>query len=73
MVNLERIGSQLPYRLLDAYVQPDPEPSDALPPIPYQPEIELSEGPHLGYAGQWFSFAALLFFGYPFIYLRKQV
>ena len=73
MVNLARIGAQLPYRLLDAYVQPDPDPADNQPPIPYQPQIELSEGPHLGYAGQWFVFAAMLFFGYPLFYLRKQV
>lgn len=73
MVNLQRIGAQLPYKLLDAYVQPDPDPADSKPPIPYQPQIELSEGPHFGYAGQWFVFAAMLFFGYPFFYLRKQV
>lgn len=71
-VNLEQIGDQLPYRLLKVYLQPSPEAGDSAPPIPYQPEIEITEGPHLGYAGQWFIFAALLFFGYPFFYLRKQ-
>ncbi len=71
-VNLDRIGRQLPYRLLPVYLQPDPQPGDIAPPIPFQPEIEISEGPHAGYAGQWFIFAALLFFGYPFFYLRRQ-
>jgi surfeit locus 1 family protein len=71
-VNLERIGAQLPYRLLEAYLQPAPETGDTTPPIPFQPEIEITEGPHLGYAGQWFIFAALLFFGYPLFYLRRQ-
>jgi surfeit locus 1 family protein len=71
-VNLERIGQQLPYPILDVYVQPDVDPADVAPPIPYQPELELSEGPHLGYAAQWFTFASILVFGYPF-YLRKQV
>jgi surfeit locus 1 family protein len=71
-VNLDRIGLQLPYKLLPVYVQPDSDPADSRPPIPYQPEIELNEGPHLGYAGQWFVFASLLFFGYPFVYLRNQ-
>jgi len=33
--------------------------------------VELTEGSHFGYALQWFSFAAILFVGYPF-YLRKQ-
>jgi len=35
------------------------------------PVLDLSEGPHLGYAIQWFFYAALVFFGYP-VYLRKQ-
>lgn len=71
-LNLAQISSQLPYQLLGVYLQPSPEPGDSTPPIPYQPEIEITEGPHLGYAGQWFIFAAILFFGYPFFYLRRQ-
>jgi surfeit locus 1 family protein len=70
-VNLERIGQQVPYPLIDVYVQPNVDPVDTTPPIPYQPELELSEGPHLGYAAQWFTFASLLVLGYPF-YVRKQ-
>jgi surfeit locus 1 family protein len=69
-VNLERIAGQVPYPLLPVYVQPNVNPDDSTPPIPFQPEIEISEGPHLGYAFQWFTFAAILLFGYPF-YLRK--
>jgi surfeit locus 1 family protein len=72
IVNLERIQEQLPYPLLDVFVQPDVDPDDVDPPVPYQPEIELTEGPHLGYAGQWFTFATILVLGYPF-YLRKQL
>jgi cytochrome oxidase assembly protein ShyY1 len=33
--------------------------------------LDLSEGPHLGYALQWFSFVALLGIGYPF-FIRRQ-
>jgi surfeit locus 1 family protein len=33
---------------------------------------DLSEGPHLGYAFQWFSFAAILAMGYPF-FVKKQL
>ncbi len=40
-------------------------------PIPQVVELDLSEGPHLGYAGQWFLFAAILAVGYPF-YVRRQ-
>jgi surfeit locus 1 family protein len=72
IVNLERIGQQVPYPLLDVFLQPDPDPEDVIPPIPSQPEIKLSDGPHLGYAGQWFIFATILVLGYPF-YLRKQL
>lgn len=72
IVNLERIQSQLPYPLLDVFVQPDVDPVDTEPPIPYQPEIELTEGPHLGYAGQWFIFGSILMLGYP-VYLKKKL
>lgn len=70
-VNLDRIAQQIPYPVLPVYVQLDPDPSRTDPPIPYQPELDLSEGPHQSYAIQWFSFAALLLIGYPF-YLHKQ-
>lgn len=70
IVNVERISKQVPYKLLPVFVQPQPDPSLTKPPYPYQPEIDLSEGPHLGYAIQWFIFATILFFGYPF-FLRK--
>ena len=69
--DVARIAGQLPYPILPVYVQPDADQNDATPPIPFQPQIELTEGPHFGYALQWFTFAAILFVGYPF-YLRKQ-
>lgn len=71
-VNLERIRQQAPYPMLEVFVQPEVDPTDTTPPIPYQPEIELTEGPHLGYAGQWFTFATILVLGYPF-FLRQQL
>jgi len=70
-VNLMRIADQVPYELVNIYIQLDPIENSGVLPIPVQPQIELSEGPHLGYAGQWFTFAALLFFGYPF-FIRKR-
>lgn len=69
--DLRRITSQLPYQALPVYIQPDVDENDSTPPIPYQPTIELTEGPHFGYALQWFTFATILLVGYP-IYLRKQ-
>jgi surfeit locus 1 family protein len=70
-LNVVRISEQSPYPLLSVYVQPNEIKNDTVPPIPFQPVIELSEGSHFGYALQWFSFATILFIGYPF-YLRKQ-
>ena len=69
--DVARIADQMPYPILPVFVQPEPDGSDAEPPIPSQPEIELTEGSHFGYALQWFTFATILFLGYPF-YLRKQ-
>jgi surfeit locus 1 family protein len=69
--DVNRISAQIPYPILSVFVQPNEIEGDNIPPISFQPEIELTEGPHFGYALQWFSFATILFFGYPF-YLRKQ-
>lgn len=70
-VNVGRIAQQAPYPLVPVYLQQDPIPGRADPPIPYQAELDLSEGPHQGYAIQWFGFAALLLGGYPF-FIRRQ-
>ena len=69
--DVEHIIDRLPYPALPVYIQPGSDASDVEPPIPFQPEIELTEGPHFGYALQWFTFASVLFIGYPF-FLRKQ-
>ncbi len=70
--NVERIAAQIPYPVLPVYIQMNPMPGDEEPPIPLPIEIELTEGPHLGYAVQWFLFAALFLLGYPFL-LRKRI
>jgi surfeit locus 1 family protein len=70
-LNIVRISTQSPYPILPVYVQPNADGNDSVPPIPYQPVVELTEGSHFGYALQWFSFATILFVGYPF-FLRKQ-
>ena len=69
--DIARITDQIPYPILPVYIQPVADANDTEPPIPFQPTIELTEGPHFGYALQWFTFAAILFVGYPF-FLRKQ-
>jgi len=70
-LDLERLASQMDTTLLPVYLQRFPAGVQTYPPYATIPELELSEGPHLGYAIQWFSFAAILLLGYPF-YIRKQ-
>jgi surfeit locus 1 family protein len=70
--NIPEISKQIAYEIKPVYVQLDPEPARETPPFPYQPDVEITEGPHMGYALQWFTFAILLFGGYPF-FLKKQV
>lgn len=64
-VDIEAIQSQLPYELLPVYVLQSP-PAGGNTGLPYrvEPEFDLSEGPHLGYAVQWFLFALVLAVGY---------
>jgi len=69
--DVAQVAGQLPYPILPVYIQTKVDASDTKPPIPFEPEIELTEGPHFGYAMQWFTFAAILGFGYPF-FVRKQ-
>jgi surfeit locus 1 family protein len=70
-LDVEKMSKQFSYPILNIFIQPTVDENDSTPPIPYQPTIELTEGPHFGYAIQWFTFATILFLGYPF-YLRKQ-
>lgn len=70
-VDVAHVAGQISYPVLPVYIQPNSDASDTEPPIPFQPEIDLTEGPHFGYALQWFTFAAILFLGYLF-FVRKQ-
>ncbi|MCK4900506.1 MAG: SURF1 family protein [Anaerolineales bacterium] len=69
--NVERIDEQVPYSLLPIYIQQAPDPAWTEMPIRSEPDLDLSEGPHLGYAFQWFTFAALLGIGFP-LFMRRQ-
>lgn len=70
-VNIPPLAEQMNLSLLPVYVQQAPDPSWSGLPQRSQPELDLSEGPHMGYALQWFMFAAILGLGYPF-YLQRQ-
>lgn len=63
VLNIERIQIQMPYPLAPYFIEQNQRLSLASPqPIP-DPDIDLSEGPHLSYAVQWFSFAGIALIG----------
>jgi surfeit locus 1 family protein len=69
--NVERIGGQVPYPLLPVYIQQSADAAWSGPPYRAELDLVLTEGSHLGYALQWFSFALILGIGYPF-YVRRE-
>jgi len=71
LANVSRIRSQISHPLLPVYIQQAPDPTWTSLPHRLEPELDLTEGPHFGYAMQWFLFAGVLGLGYPF-YVRDQ-
>ncbi len=66
-IDVERLDRQSSAPLVERFAElvDDDVAFDALPqPVP---EPELSEGPHLSYAGQWFLFTAVVLVGYPLV------
>lgn len=70
-VDIAAIARQMPYELLPIYVLQAPEGNEQLP-FRSEPEIDLSEGPHLSYALQWFIFSLGLGIAYV-VYVRKSM
>lgn len=65
------IAARLDEPIPPLYLQAGPDgASDGLP-IPVPPPA-LDEGPHLGYAIQWFSFAAIAVFGFLFVVISRS-
>jgi surfeit locus 1 family protein len=72
-VDIPAIQAQLPYEILPLYVQQAPsEGIGTEPPYRVASEVVLSEGSHLGYAIQWFTFALMLAVGYFFFVLQPS-
>ena len=61
-VNVPQIQTQMPYRLLPFFVEAAPRADRSTLPVSGY-DIDLSDGPHLSYAIQWFSFAIILLAG----------
>ena len=70
-VDIERIQQQVLYQLLPVYLNPVSERDLGLP-VTVAPPTFDDEGPHLGYAIQWFSFALIGVIGYFFL-MRRAV
>jgi surfeit locus 1 family protein len=75
-IDIEAIQKQMPYTLLPVYLleAPGPEGNTTLP-YRIEPVVDLSEGPHLGYALQWFAFAVVagvVYVGVVRARLRKE-
>ena len=71
--DLSRLSEQMPYKLLPVYLelQTQSPTQDAALPRPPQPPT-FTDGPHLGYAIQWFAFAVITVVGYGF-FVRQGV
>ncbi len=71
-VDLEKIKPQFSYNLAPVYVQKSPDGTETALPYPNLTEIEISAGPHLSYAIQWFVFTAILLGGYLFLVHKEN-
>jgi cytochrome oxidase assembly protein ShyY1 len=71
-IDLARLQAQVPYRIAPVYLllqeQTPTQPGRYPVPAPLAP---LSEGPHLGYAIQWFTFATIAVVGFVVLAVRE--
>lgn len=72
LIDLDRLQAQIPYPILNIYIQQGPSSNETS--LPYRalssPDLTAA-GTNAAYATMWFLFTGLLIFGYP-VYLRKQ-
>ncbi len=68
-VDIDRIEQQVPYQLDPVYLTSVEDTTEPLPVPEALPSFD-EEGPHLGYAIQWFSFALIGVVGYFFLIRR---
>jgi surfeit locus 1 family protein len=59
-IDIPQISGQVPYSLLPFFIEAAPRAGPATLPLSNYEDIDLSDGPHLSYAIQWFSFALIL-------------
>jgi surfeit locus 1 family protein len=71
-VDIDRIQEQVPYPLLPIFIKQLPDSNTGPDSLPQPEGVTLNEGPHLGYAVQWFSFAGILVITYT-VFLRQEL
>ena len=76
-VDIPGIQAQMPYPLLPFYLQALPETEESAlgigePPYREEPLFDLSNGPHLSYAIQWFIFSFILAGGYIYLVWKQE-
>jgi surfeit locus 1 family protein len=59
-IDIPQIQGQVPYPILPFFVEAGPRAGPATLPLSSYEDIDLSDGPHLSYAIQWFAFALIL-------------
>lgn len=69
-VDPARLGDSLPYRILSFGVQQVPSDEPTL--LGRWPEPTLDDGPHTGYAVQWFSFATIALVGTAVLLVQQH-
>ncbi len=72
-VDIAALEEEIPYRLAPFFVKETPPPVNSTQlPVRIPKVIDLSEGPHLGYAMQWFIFSLGLGIGYV-VFVRRSL
>lgn len=72
IADVNRIGQQVPYPVLPVLLNATPVTGVSGPPYRSDLNLDLSEGPHLGYAIQWFAFSIILGITYGLL-VRKEL
>jgi surfeit locus 1 family protein len=72
-IDLARIQSELPYRIAPVYLLLRTQRPGQSGPLPRPaPLLPLTNGPHLGYAVQWFTFAVIAVVGFVILARRER-
>jgi surfeit locus 1 family protein len=72
LINIEQMQAKLPFDLISIYITQAPNDKFARPPYGSELNLDLSEGPHFGYAIQWFTFATILAIVYLIYIYRAE-